>query len=133
MSLSGSLAIVVAAVAAFLIGAVWYSPLLFGNVFLALRGIDATAAQPAMPVHVVLLEFSRWLIITIVLAGFVGWFGIRGVSHGLLFGILMWLVIYAALAGAVLHEGVPWPLYAIHAGDGLVKLLVISGILSVWR
>jgi hypothetical protein len=37
------------------------------------------------------------------------------------------------LLGALLHEGMPWMLYAIHAGDALVKTLLMTVILGVWR
>ena len=37
------------------------------------------------------------------------------------------------LAGSVLSENVPWRLAAIHAGDWLVKLLLVSCIVSFWR
>jgi hypothetical protein len=33
----------------------------------------------------------------------------------------------------VFHENVPLALAAIHAGDWLLKLLVLSGILIIWR
>jgi hypothetical protein len=37
------------------------------------------------------------------------------------------------LMGAVIHENMPWKLYAIHAGDALVKTLLMTVILGVWR
>jgi hypothetical protein len=37
------------------------------------------------------------------------------------------------LAGSVQWENVPWRLAAIHAGDWLVKLLLVSCIVSLWR
>jgi hypothetical protein len=35
--------------------------------------------------------------------------------------------------GAVIHEKMPWKLYAIHAGDALVKTHLMTVILGVWR
>jgi hypothetical protein len=37
------------------------------------------------------------------------------------------------LAGSVFHENVPFRLAALHAGDWLVKLLVIAVIVGVWH
>src|ERR687898_274843 len=37
------------------------------------------------------------------------------------------------LLGSVVHEDVPLMLAAIHAGDWLVKLLLMAVILGVWR
>jgi hypothetical protein len=36
------------------------------------------------------------------------------------------------LLGSVVHENVPLSLAAIHAGDWLVKLLLMTLILGVW-
>jgi hypothetical protein len=33
----------------------------------------------------------------------------------------------------VLHEGVPWRLAALHAGDWLLKLVAIALIVGLWR
>lgn len=122
-----------AAVLAFVIGGLWYSPLLFGKAYLTLRGIDATAAsEAAMPVGELAGEFGRWLLITVVLAVLLPRVGPGGLQTALLFGLAMWVIIYAALAGSVLHEGYSWRVYAIHAGDGLVKLVTITVILGLW-
>lgn len=34
--------------------------------------------------------------------------------------------------GAMIHEDTPWKLAVIHAGDWLVKLLVVAVIVTVW-
>jgi hypothetical protein len=34
------------------------------------------------------------------------------------------------LTGSVVHEKVPWKLAAIHSGDWLVKLLIITGVVA---
>ena len=129
-----SLAVLAAAVAAFVVGGLWYSPLLFGNAYLALRGLDpAAASQTAMSVGEVVAEFARWLVIAFVLARFMALLGIASFSGALTFGLWMWLAIYTALAGSVLHESTPWRLYAIHVGDGLVKIVLITTIIGLWR
>ena len=37
------------------------------------------------------------------------------------------------LLGSVVHEKVPWRLAALHAGDWLVKLLLIAVIVGIWE
>jgi hypothetical protein len=124
-------AVFAAAIAAFVTGALWYSPLLFGNLYLTLRGLEPNAASSmTMSAAEIVAEFARWLLIAFVMARFMRKLGIADVPAALAFGLWMWLVIYTALAGSVLHEGTPWRLYAIHAGDGLVKLLLIAAILG---
>jgi hypothetical protein len=36
------------------------------------------------------------------------------------------------LTGSVVHENVPWRLAAIHAGDWLLKLVVLAVIVGTW-
>ena len=126
-------AVLGAAVLAFVIGGLWYSPLLFGRAYLTLRGLDAAAARDAaMPVGEMVGEFGRWLLITVVLAASMPRVGVNTMQTAVMFGLAMWVIIYAALAGSVLHEGYPWRVYAIHAGDGLAKLVTITAILGLW-
>ena len=128
------LAVLVAAVTAFIVGGVWYSPLIFGKAYLGLRGLDpVVASQSSMSAGEVVAEFFRWLVISFVLARFVVQSSVADLSDGFRFALWMWLAIYTALAGSVLHEGTPWRLFAIHAGDGLVKVVLIVTILVLWR
>jgi Protein of unknown function (DUF1761) len=48
-------------------------------------------------------------------------------------GILVWVFPASILLGSVVHENVPLALAAIHAGDWLAKLLLMSVILGSWR
>jgi hypothetical protein len=49
-------------------------------------------------------------------------------------GAWVWIGFQATLLlGAVIWENMPWRLYAIHAGDALVKMLLMAAILGVWR
>lgn len=128
------LAVLAAAFGAFIVGGLWYSPLLFGRAYLALRGIGPDVAnEMSTPVVVMLAEFARWLVIAFVLARFMALLSVTGFAAALSFGLWMWLVIYTALAGSVLHEGTPWRLYAIHVGDGLAKIVLIAAIVGLWR
>ena len=128
-------AVVVAAIAAFVMGAVWYSPVLFGNTYMTLRGISTGAiAETNPPPAVLIAEFVRCLIVAYVLARFVVRLKVVGWMDALLLGAWVWLGFQAmAIVGSVIHENYPWQLYAIHAGDALVKTLLITVILAVWR
>ena len=127
------LAVGVAAVVAFLIGGLWYSPMLFGTAAVTLRGVDPATAPTTMHPAEIAGEFARWLLITFLVAHLLFRLGIDSLAAGVQVGFWVWVAIYAALAGSILHEGYPWRLYAIHAGDGLIKLLAISILLSIWQ
>src|SRR6266487_1565431 len=109
------LPIVVAAVAVFVLGWLWYSPLLFFKPWMRLRGMDPVAAMAGakMPAGKLLIELARCLVLACVIARLVA-------------------LLVIILTGSVLWENIPWKVAAIHAGDWLVKMLVIPIIVSVW-
>ncbi len=128
------LAVVVAAVAAFVLSSLWYSPFLFGNEMMKLQGVNPGAmADMAMPAWKMLAEFVRSLVVAYVLARFVMLLGVTTWKGALRLGAWVWVFPTMILLGSVLHENVPLMLAAIHVGDWLVKLLVMAVILSVWR
>jgi Protein of unknown function (DUF1761) len=128
-------AVLVAAVIAFVMGGIWYSPLLFGKAWVMLRGIDsAEAAGTQMRPAEILAEFVRGLIVAVVLAGFVVHLGIVNWVGAISLGLAVWVGFQAmSIVGSVIHEHYPWRLYAIHTGDALAKTLVMAVILGVWR
>lgn len=129
------LAVILAAVAAFMVGAVWYSPLLFGKAYAELRGLAADAvAATRPPIGELLGEFARNLVVAVVLAGFAAQLSVGDWKAGLQLGACVWVGFQAMLLlGAPLHEGMPWKLYALHAGDALVKTLLQGVIIGAWR
>jgi hypothetical protein len=126
------LAVVVAAVAAFVVSAVWYA--VFGNVWMELRGIDpATAAEMGTPAWTMLFVVVQSLVVAIMLAYFVVHLAIVDWKGAVRLGALIWVFPAMILLGSVVHENVPLMLAAIHAGDWLVKLLLMTVILGLWR
>ena len=125
------LAIVVAAVAAFVASSAWYA--VFGNIWMELRGIDpATAADMGTPAWTMLFVVVQSLVVAFMLAYFVVRLGIVDWKVAVRLGALVWVFPILILLGSVVHENVPLRLAAIHAGDWLVKLLLMSVILGVW-
>ncbi len=118
------LAVLVAGVLTLLIGAVYYG---------VLGGLLATPgpARPGWQVPVV--ELARGLVLSAVLAGLAAYAGVGSASGGLVLGLVLWVGFPAVLwTGAMFHERVPWRQAVIHAGDWLVKLLVVGVVVSVW-
>lgn len=127
-------AVIVSAVVAFVVGAVWYSPLLFGKAYMKVRGLNPDALAEMPPASELLGEFARNLVVAFVLAHFVVRLGVGDWMGAVQLGLWVWVGFQAMLLlGAVLHEKMPWMLYAIHAGDALLKTIVMTVILGVWR
>jgi hypothetical protein len=129
MQVMNYLAIVVAAVAAFVTSAVWYT--LFANPMANLS--KAGPAESGTLIGTMLFVIAQSLLVAFMVAYFVSRLGISGFAGAAGLGALLWIFPAAILLGSVVHEGVPLALAAIHAGDWLVKLLLIAVIVSVWR
>jgi Protein of unknown function (DUF1761) len=122
------LAILVAAVAAFVASMVWYAP--FGRKLAELNPAYADAGRP--PAWKIGVELARNLVLATVFAGVAE--EADGLVAALLLGLALWVGFPVVLwAGAISWENVPPKLAAIHAGDWLVKLLVVAVIVGVWR
>ena len=125
------LAVAAATVVAFVLSSAWYVALADQ---LAAVSHAAAAAGDRVPPWTVAAELLRSLVAVTVVAGLAAQTGTDDWSGGLWLGLALWVGFPLVLwAGAMLHERAPWRLAAIHAGDWLVKLLVVTVIVSVWR
>jgi len=128
------LAVVVAAVAAFAASSVWY--MVFGKERMKLLGNDpaAMADMRKVPAWKMPTEFVRGLIVAYVLARFVALLGIVEWRGAVQLGVWVWIGFpLMILVGSVMWDKRPWKLAAIHAGDWLLKVLLMAVILGVWR
>jgi Protein of unknown function (DUF1761) len=124
------LAIVGAALAAFVVSSVYYVGL--GGQLAALSPAYADASRP--PAWKIAQEPVRNLVIASVVAGLADLVGIVDVAGALQLGLALWIAFpVMILAGSVIHENVPTKLAAIHAGDWLVKLVLVAVMVAVWR
>src|SRR5438132_2046111 len=118
-----SKAVVLAAVAAMVVGSIWYSPLLFGGAWAHLKS-SASVGGAKIPPAEVLGELVRSAVMAYLLARFIGIFSVAW-KGSLLLGGALWLGFHATLLlFSVVHEHMPLPLFAIHAGHGLANDLV---------
>jgi hypothetical protein len=124
------LAVGAAAVAALVVTFIYY--MAFGTL---LEALDSPAAEGGTPPAWLLpVELLRSLVVAAVVAGLAVTAGIAGWTGALLLGVALWVAFpLVLLLGSVAHEKVPAPVAAIHAGDWLLKLVIISAIVGLWR
>jgi len=130
------LTVLVSAVVVFVLGWLWYSPLLFFKPWMRARGMDPAAAMAGakMPGGKLVIEFARCFVLCFVIFRFVTLLGIVRVFGAVHFGLSVWIGFpVLILVGSVLWEDTPWKVAAIHAGDWLVKLLVVPIIVVLWH
>jgi hypothetical protein len=130
------LAIAVAALVAFMIGALWYSPLLFGNLWVKAHGYSPAdiegmraGAKRAMLVALVSTVVMAFVLATLIqLTPIIRWQG------GAKLGALCWLG-FAATIGltSTMYSGKKLPTYYIDAAYQLVYMIWMGAILAGWR
>ena len=124
-------ALAVAVIAAFVASSLWYSPLLFGKQFIELSGVGPSADPIAGKI---VGELARNVILAYVLGHFVVLLSVADWKGALSLGVWLWIGFpVLLLSGSVMWQHVPWMLAVIHAGDWLVKILLITVILGVWH
>jgi len=127
-------AIIVSALAAFALSFVWYSA--FAEQMLRLHPLSpgTPAAMMRPPAWKMLVEVTRNLILASVLARLVGGLRVSNWTRAVGLAVLLWIGFpFVLWTGAIMWENVPLELAAIHAGDWLLKLLLITVIVGVWR
>lgn len=124
-------AIVVAGVAVFVFAAGYYIALAGPRRRLS----SAPAAQSRRPPPwLMALELGKSIVVAAVVAGLVSIGGVTSLASALVLAIVLWIAFpVVLLVGSVTQENVPWRLGAIHAGDWLAKLVIISSIVTLWR
>ena len=122
-------AIVVSALVAFALSLAWYSPLMFGDIWMRYR--DASLA--AAPLWKFFLAPLREIITASVLAFLIVRVRPATFTSALALGLVLWAGFYAVqLSGAVIWDNRPWQLSAVHAGDWLMKTVFMTIVLAWW-
>lgn len=123
----------VAALAAFLVGMVWYSPLLFAKPWMALSGMspeDCKARQKKGMAPLMIAAFAMCLLMAFAFGYVVTRTNSGSLVDAMRKAALLWGgFVVPVLAAGVLWEKKPLALFFINAGHYLVTLLVISAII----
>ena len=86
------------------------------------EGADGPPPAAVLPV-----ELARTATVATAVAVLARRTGVRGPGEAVRLGLGLWAAFPAVLlSGSVFHERVPWQRAAVHAGDWLVKLTVVS-------
>jgi hypothetical protein len=124
-------AVVVAVLAAFVMSSAWY--IVFAKQRLTLSLAAAGNMNRPQPLKM-LGELVRTFLLACVLAYLAVHTGVASVTGALRLGMVLWVGFpFVLLTGSIMWEDVPWKLAAIHAGDWLVKLVLITAILGAWH
>mgnify|MGYP001593097774 CR=1 FL=1 len=129
-------AVLVAALAAYILGALWYSPLLFGKTWLHLMGWSREQMEhhKKEALRGYLINFVATFVVAAVLAHVVYFLNVVDWQEGLETGFWMWLgFVVTVQLGGVLWEGKKFALFLLNTGYNLASLLAMGVILAVWQ
>jgi len=105
----------------------WYAA--FGSTLARLDDVYADSSSP--PAWVLPVELARSATVATAVAALAGRTGTAGARDTIGLGLALWGAFpFVLLTGSVVHEKVPWRQAAIHAGDWLVKLVLVSAVVG---
>ena len=124
------LAVIVAAVAFFLTGGVYWA--VFTPAWLHRLGRPPEEARPT-PVQLSVAFVTR-VLLAYVLAVFVVWAGAQGAGAGAEIGLLAWLgFVIPPTLGQAVFERKPWQVVAIGLPESLIGFVLVGAIVGAWR
>jgi uncharacterized protein DUF1761 len=129
------LAVIVAAIVYWLLGALWYSPLLLANRWVALMGktMEQMKQSGNSPMPYIIALVCN-LVIAYVLALVCNASGATTMAKGASTGILMWLGFVGTITLTTYQfDGRPVALWAINYGYALVGMIIMGAILGAWK
>jgi len=125
-------AIVVSAVAYWMLGALWYG-VLFGQRWMALEGITMEQARRVNPVFPYVITLALDLLIAFVLAQLCLWRNANTAARGAAVGVLLWIGIVGPIVlTTYMYEMRSKELFAINEFYPLVGLCLMGVILGAW-
>jgi hypothetical protein len=120
-----------AAVAAFLAGSLWYSPVLFAKAWQTETGMTEADIKGAPMGRTMILAFALMLVAAIVVATFVG--RAAGWDYGVSVGMRIGLFCVAAMTGVhYLFESRSLKLWLINAGYSTIVFSILGGVIGAF-
>jgi hypothetical protein len=127
-------AVITATIFSFVLGAFWYSPLLFGKQWIEAAGKSEEELKKGGGIAAYLLTLLIWFVSTYILANIINFAGANTLGNGMIIGFLCWLGFTAAIS--LIHnkfENRGAALWLINEGYSLVAFLVSGALFGAWK
>ncbi|HKD71268.1 MAG TPA: DUF1761 domain-containing protein [Candidatus Acidoferrum sp.] len=127
------LAVIVAAIAYWLLGAIWYG-VVFGEAWMALEHITAEQARSMNPVLPYVITLALNVLIAYALAQICIWRNANTLGRGASVGVLLWIGFVGPVTFTTyMYEMRPKELYAINQFFPLAGFVLMGAILGGWK
>ena len=124
-------AIIVATIIPMVLGALWYSPILFADRWM--QSVGRTREELGDANLGYLLSAVGAVLSSYVLARIIKWGEVDDLWNGALTGLLVWVGFVATvLAVTTYFSGRPRALWLINSGYQLVALVLMGALLGAW-
>lgn len=126
------LAIIIAAVSAFILGGLWYSPVMFAKRWMKESGVTQESARNSNVVKTFGISFILALIASFFLALFIG--NDTGAVYGAVAGFMAgigWVFTFMGIS--YLFEARSFTHFLINAGYSVASLTIMGLIIGVWQ
>ena len=126
------LAIIVAGLSAFLVGGIWYSPVLFANAWMADNNLNTDELKASNKAR----TFGISFIFSVIMAINLGFFladSKTDITWGTTAGFLAGIWTFSAITIQGLFELKSWRLIFINGCYSLVSLTLMGTIIGAWR
>ncbi len=130
------LAVLISAIVAMIIGMIWYSPILFGNLWMRSSGFTDKMMKEAKNKGMAwryIIMFIGSLLTAYILSHFIDYTESTTFVAGMTTAFWLWLgfIVPVSLA-SILWEGKSPTYYFINIFYYLVMLVIVGGILAIW-
>lgn len=127
------LAVLVAGLAYFVLGAVWYTDALMGRQYRTALGLDPDTKQNPGPTPLV-INLISWLVSALALALVAIAVGAEGAGEGLVLGLVVGVgVVVTQMLVSTTYEGRGNALFKVNAPYVVIGYVVMGVILAAWR
>lgn len=128
--------VLIAAVITFGFGALWYSPVMFGEVWLKYQGYTPKKMKALRKTagRAYAASVTTTVVMAIVLSILITYAGVASAAQGVWLGLLAW-VGFAMPIGltANMYSDKPIGAFFVDSGYQLAYLLFMGGFLAAWR
>jgi Protein of unknown function (DUF1761) len=125
-------AVVVAAIAYWILGALWYA-VLFSKPWMALEGMTQAQANSMSPVLPYVITLVLNLLIAYSLAQVCSWRNANTLGRGASVGVLLWIGFVGPITFTTyMYEMRPRTLFAINEFYPLAGLVLMGAIIGAW-
>lgn len=126
-------AVILAGFSYLILGMLWYSPLLFGNKWIKLKGFTDEDFKTNKPMWMItLLSFLSAAVASFVISMIMGP-NSSGVFGAIVGACIAVFFVSTSKLTSVLFENQPVRLYFLHAGFDIVAFMLMGTIIGYWR